>query len=151
MHTHHTMSVYVWHVYEGSQSPRRTKWMMMMMFLCSLLTQEQVRLPPKPGLCLWVGAWSHCHSFGHCPKFTTIGEDESVSWPVNQELRLLALLFLHHNTLISNHINPAADLTLHLSLNIKQDFKANPIVSVMDGQMDTTRHMYPQHGINICS
>ena len=34
--------------------------------------------------------YPQCHSFGHYPKFATIGEDRNEDPPVNRELRLLA-------------------------------------------------------------
>ena len=68
-------------------------------------------------------------SFGHDPKFMTIGDCRNVNWTVNQELRLSAQLSLHHYRPIQwphyfgRCTDPPVSLTLHPSLTREQDPK----------------------------
>ena len=69
------------------------------------------------------------YSFGHDPKFMTIGESKNVDWPVNRELRLSTQLSLHHDRPIQRPhycghcTDPPVSLTLHPSLTREQDPK----------------------------
>ena len=58
------------------------------------------------------------YSFGHDPKYMTIGEGRNVDWPVNWELRVLAQLFLHHDRPIQwLLLITAAAAPIHLSVS----------------------------------
>ena len=69
------------------------------------------------------------YSFGHDPKFMTIGEGRNVDWPVNWELRLSTQLSLHHDRPIQRlHYcgrctDSPVNLTVHPSLTREQDPK----------------------------
>lgn len=68
--------------------------------------------------------YSQSCSFGHCPRFMTIGDGWNVDWPLKWELRLHAQLSFHHNGPVwcPHHCrSQSVILALHVPLTCEQD------------------------------